>query len=238
MQSRENMLSTSAADSTVDSFHTAQEGSSVCINGEKGAVWMEECKLDEVTSKVSAGSPLKKQKHHADSSQGLPAQSISALALKLTRGNIATALSRAPTCFLISKQVPLKKPSPETPSARKRLCVRVLASEPATPDISTRQLSASALEVKPAVAPTQLSSQETSASPEVSGNQLHWRGSCQTDITKASALHRDMRQTHSSSTECSQPAKIHSQELPCELSAGQTSPTAKAQVLGLPEYTR
>ena len=101
MQSRENMLSTSAADSTADSFHTAQEGSSVCINSGKGAVSMEDCKLDEVTSKVSVGHPSKKQKHHQASLQGLPPASISAL--PLTKDTIPTAPSRAPSCVLISK---------------------------------------------------------------------------------------------------------------------------------------
>ena len=230
------MLSTSAADSTVDSFHTAQEGSSVCIHGEKGALRMDDCKLDEVTSKVSSQHPSNKQKHHADTSQGVPPLSISASPLK--KGAGPTAPSRAPSCVLISKQLPLRKPSPETPPSRKRLCVGVLASQPATPDISPRQLSSSAIEVRPAAAPAAAQlSQQTSARPEVSGSQPHRRGSCQVEIRDVPMLHTDTQHAYSSSMDCSLRSKVHPDELVAELTSGQTSPSAKPQVLTLPEYS-
>ena len=223
------MLS-SAADSAVDSFYTAQEGSSVCISGDDGAVWMQDCKLDEVTSRSSAQRPSNRQKHHGNKTQRLPPSSISAPPLRLTKRDMSTAPSRAPICVLTSQHIPQRKPPPETPPACKRLCTRARASEPATPDIASCQRSFSALQPAALPPPAAQLSKQTSASPEVSSTQPHRQDTCHKEVRDVSILPTDTQQAHSSSMEYSLPSKLHSQELVAELSAGQTSPTAKPQV--------
>ena len=232
------MPSTSAADSAIDSFHTAQEGSSICVIQEAGAVWMHHCLMDEVTSRLSAQQPSKRQEHNPKRSLSLQPPSISADPSHATAGFSTARPSRSPVRMPV-KHTHLRTPPHKTTPACKRLCTRAVASEPGTPDISPRQSGFPADKLKPAAASTAVAApdQETPVSPEKSGTQPQWSGSIDSKVRDVLMEHTDRQHAHSSSTACSLPLEKHSKKRPGELDTGQTSPIVKAQVGAMPEYS-
>lgn len=233
------MLSTSAANSAIDSFHTAQEGSSICPFREDSAVWMQSCLMDEVTSRVSTQHPSNRQQHHANNLlQSLQPSSISVNPSQMTAGISTARPSKIPIRVPV-KRMPLRTPPPETTRACKRLCTRAAASEPGTPDISPRQLGSSADKIRSAAASTAAAQpdQGMPVSPEMSGTQPRWSESFDNEVRDVPMVHTEILHAPSISTVCSLPSGKHSKKQPGELDTGQTSPTVKAQVGKMPEYS-
>ena len=70
---------------------------------EKGAVWMEECKLDEVTSKVSAGQSLKEAEASCRASlQGLPAAEHLSISFEIDKGQYCHSTEQSSDLLFLS----------------------------------------------------------------------------------------------------------------------------------------
>ena len=225
-------MCSSATDSAIDSFHTAQEGSSICISYGIGAVWMQGCQMDEVTSRVSAPHPSKRHQHHAYKLHSMHHCSISGTPLQSTADVLLAGLSKAPESMLGKGAMPLRKPPPETPPACKRLCTRALSGQPVTPETQPRQSCRSALGKEAADAPPAASqpNEETVATPETPCSEPQRRRSGNPKLAQMAVLQTATRQAHSSSKKCGLPLIAHSGELLGELRAGENSPNRKAQV--------
>ena len=222
------MRCSSATDSAIDSFHTAQEGTSVCISYENGAVWRHGCKMDEVTSRVSAPHPSKRHKQHAYTSSRLQHPST----LQSTTGASLARASNAPESMLGKAAMPLQNAPPETSPACKRLCTGALNSQPVTPETPLCQSCCTELGDKPTDAPSAPAqpNEETTATPATPCTQPQRRRSGNPKAAEVAVLQTVTRKAHISSIESSLPSVVHSEELLGELGAGVTSPNLRAQV--------
>ena len=184
-------MNSSAADSAIDSFYTAQEGSSVNIEYQDGAIKDESGQTGEVTSRFSTQQASKAQEQYAGSSQRAQPLSKDAAPKQIAARVAPRRPSRAPICMLSSKRIPLRRALPETQPSRKRICNGSLGSEPATPDICARQSQSTARREEPVkVLPAQSClRQEASASPENPGTGSGRSGPCHTQGKDMSALH-------------------------------------------------
>jgi len=230
-QSWTAVMTSSAADSAIDSFYTAQEGSSVRIDHQDGAIRDETDQTEEVTSKFSTQQASKTQEQHAGSSQRGQPLSKDAAPKQVAARVAPCRPNRGPICMLSSKRTPLRRALPETQPSRKHICHASLGSEPATPDICARQSHSSARKEEPVKAlPAQSClHQEASTSPEDPGSGSGRSGPCHTQGKDMSALHTV---TPPGARRNTDPSLLHRGDSGnlSELNAGTASPTQTDEV--------
>ncbi len=224
-------MNSSAADSAIDSFYTAQEGSSFRIEYQDGAIKDESGQTEEVTSKFSTQQASKGQEQHPGSSQRGQPLSKDAAPRQIAAHVAPRRPSRAPICMLSSKRTPLRRALLETQPSRKRICNGSLGSEPATPDICARQSQSKARREEPVKALSAHSclQQEASTSPEIPGTGSGRSGPCHTQGKDMSALHTVTPPAARRKKDSSQLQKGDSGNL-SELNAGIASPTLPDEV--------